>query len=317
MDKTTTAAQRLSFSTKEPKLQIAWDSTSLGALKRCPRYYEYNIVLGYRTRGENIHFSFGSFYNNSLVTYNKLRAQKVDHQSALLQTLRYAMTVTWDQTLKRPWVSDLPMKTRETLIRSIIWYLDKFENDPCETVVLESGQSAVELSFRFHIDEVSYTDEAYLLCGYLDRFVDFTGTNWIMDWKTTKSALDEKYFAEYTPNNQVSQYSFAGKIIGGNAIKGVIIDAVQLGVTFSRFQRGQIARTDRQLEEWLKDSLIFIRQNETYVQNNYWPQNDAVCGLYGGCPYRTICSKSPELRPQFLEALYVKSFWDPLVTREI
>lgn len=308
----------MSFSQIEPNLQLGWDSTSLGALKRCPRYYQYNIIQGYVTRGQNVHLAFGSFYNNALVTYNQSRAKGISHEDAVLAAVRYALTVTWDNELNRPWVSDIPAKTRETLIRTVIWYLDKFADDPCQTIVLKTGESAVELSFRLEIGETSnLTGEFYLLCGYLDRLVDFTDSYWIMDWKTTKSALDEKYFSEYTPNNQVSQYSFAGKIISGKGIKGVIIDAAQLGVTFSRFQRSQINRTDPQLEEWLRDSLTFIKQNETYVAQNYWPQNDTVCGLYGGCPYRVICSKSPELRPQFLEALFTKRLWDPLVMREI
>ena len=235
-----------------------------------------------------------------------------------MDAVRYAMKATWNTELNRPWTSDLPAKTRETLIRSVIWYLAKFEDDPCETDILPDGSAAVELSFRLYIEHDSHlTGESYLLCGYLDRKVHFAGTGWITDWKSTKSALDEKYFAEYTPNTQVSQYSFAANIIGGEQIKGVIIDAVQLGVTFSRFQRSQITRTPKQLEEWLYDTLITIRQNETYVENDHWPMNDAACGMYGGCPYRSICSISPELRQQHLDKLYTRRIWDPLVTREI
>ncbi len=318
MDKTTTAEIRLSFSQIVPKLQLAWDSTSLNSLKRCPRYYQYNIVEGYVSRLENVHLRFGSEYNNALVIYDKARAAGAEHDDAVLAAIRYALTATWDETLGRPWASDLPVKTRETLIRSIVWYFDKFADDPFVTQRLGDDVAAVEVPFRFYIDEdATLTGEPYLLCGYLDKLVNWSGSGWIVDKKTTKSPLDEKYFNEYTPNTQVSQYSFAGHVIGGEHIKGVIIDAVQLGVTFSRFQRSQITRTPSQLEEWLKDSLTFIRQNEQYVKANYWPQNDAVCGLYGGCPYRAICSKSPDVRQPHLNALYAKRKWDPLVTREI
>lgn len=318
MDKTTTAATRLSFSQIAPKHQLAWDSTSLSALKRCPRYYQYAIVEGYTGRVANVHLSFGSFYNDSLVTYNKGRAAGLAHEEALLGAVRYALTVTWNENLGRPWTSDLPTKTRETLLRSVIWYLEQFAEDSCVTDIMPDGKSAVELSFRLHLEvDSQLTGEPYLLCGYLDRKVTFCGYSWIMDWKTSQRALDEKYFAEYTPNTQVSQYSFAGRIVGGEQIKGVIIDAAQLGVTFTRFQRSQIGRTDAQLEEWLHDSLTFIRQNETYVANNYWPQNDAVCGLYGGCPFRPICSLTPDLRQQHIDALFSKRMWDPLLMREV
>ena len=318
MDKTTTASYRLSFSTQIPKLQLAWDSTSLGALKRCPRYYEYNIIEGYVHRSESVHLRFGSEYNNALVTYNKERAKGLEHEEALLLAVRYALTHTWDEKLGRPWVSDEPTKTRETLVRSVIWYLDKFADDPFQTIVFATGEAAVELPFRIDIDEASgLTGESYLLCGYLDRFVDFQGDAWITDWKSSKYALDDRYFARYTPDNQVSQYDFAGAIMGPRPIKGVVIDAVQLGVTFSRFQRAQITRTPAMREEWLRDSLYVIRQNEQYVADNYWPMNDTSCEKYGGCTYRAICSASPELRKVHLDAMFHKRMWDPLVEREI
>ena len=318
MDKTTLSGVRLSFSQMLPNHQLAYDSTSLGALKRCPRYYQYNIILGYITRGESVHLRFGFEYNNALVTYAKCRAKGQDHETATLSAVRYALEHTWDQTLGRPWTSDEPTKTRETLIRSVIWYLDKFEDDPMQTLVLANGEAAVELPFRIHIDiDSGLTGESYLLCGYLDRKVEFAGGAWITDWKSTKYALDEKYFQRYSPDNQVSQYAFAGIMIGSEPIKGVVIDAVQLGVTFSRFQRSQIGRTPSQLEEWLYDSMHYIRQNESYVKNGYWPQNDTSCEKYGGCPYRQVCSASPEIRPQLLKQLYHQRSWDPLVVREI
>lgn len=317
MDKTTTSSVRLSFSRLHPKHQIAWDSTSLGALKRCPQYYEYNIIEGYVTRSENAHLRWGSEYNNALVTYHKCRAKGQCKEEATLSALRYALTHTWDETLRRPWTSDEPTKTRETLVRSVVWYLDQFRDDSLETLVLSDGEAAVELPFRVHLDMDSHlTGEPYMLCGYLDRKVEFDGS-WITDWKSTKYQLDEKYFEKYSPDNQVSAYSFAGTMIGHTAIKGVIIDAVQLGVTFARFQRGQIPRTPQVLEEWAEDAMIFIRQNESYVEANHWPKNDVSCHLYGGCVYRKICSAIPELRPRLLEGLFHKRSWDPLIVREI
>ena len=311
-------APRLSFSKLNPWLQIAWDSTSLGALKRCPRYYQYNIIEGYSGVGESPHLRFGSEYNNALVTYHKAKAQGQDHEAATLIALRYALEHTWDDVLGRPWTNDEPTKNRETLIRSVVWYLDKFAEDPMETDVLASGEPAVELSFRIDTEvESGLTEEHYLLCGYLDRKVNFAAAQWITDFKTTKGALDERYFAQYSPNNQVSQYAFAGAIISHTPIAGIIIDAAQIGVTFTRFQRAQIPRTQPQLEEWFSDAMVYIKQNETYVENNYWPMNDTSCTQYGGCQFQAVCSASPSIRQKHLDALFVKRVWDPLVIREI
>lgn len=318
MDKTTTSEERESFSKLNPKHQLAWDSTSLGALKRCPRYYQYNIIEGHSSRQEKVDLRFGSEYNNALVIYNKTRAEGKDHEAGVLSALRYALAQTWDQVLNRPWASSHPIKNRETLIRTIIWYLDRFEDDSCETFILSTGEPAVELPFRLYLQiDSSLTGEPYLLCGYLDRLVTLMDKTWITDKKTTKHMLNEDYFKQYSPNNQISQYSLAGTLICPTPIAGIIIDAAQVAVTFSRFQRSQITRTKAQLEEWLEDAVSYIRQNETYVQNNHWPMNDTTCDMYGGCPYREVCSASPELRPQLLTGLFQKRTWDPLIVREI
>jgi hypothetical protein len=311
-------ASRLSFSRHNPRHQIAWDSTSLGSLKRCPRYYQYNIIEGYSSSAESPHLRFGTEYNNALVTYHKAKALGHNHELATLSALRYLLTQTWDTALNRPWTSDEPTKNRETLVRSVLWYLDKFADDSMETDLLTNGEPAVELSFRINTEvESQITGEHYVLCGYLDRKVNFNGGQWITDFKSTKGALDERYFAQYSPNNQVSQYAFAGAIISNVPISGIIIDAVQVGVTFSRFQRATIPRPQAILEEWFHDSMIYIRQNETFVANNYWPQNDTACSQYSGCQFRPICAASPGLRQKHLDALFHRRIWDPLVIREI
>src|SRR5580698_9044747 len=252
MDKTTTASTRLSFSPEKPNHQLAWDSTSLGSLKRCPRYYYYNIVEGYVGRAESVHLRFGSEYNNAIVTYHKCRAAGQTDEEATLSALRYALEHTWDNVLNRPWTSDEPTKNRETLIRSIIWYLDRFADDPLETLRLANGEAAVELPFRLHLEQTSaLTGEEYLLCGYLDRVVTFQGLTWITDFKTSKYALDANYFKNWSPSTQMSQYDFAGSIIMPSSIGGVIVDAAQLGVTFTRNQRGNATRTPALREEWV------------------------------------------------------------------
>jgi len=307
---------RLSFSATYLHHQIAWDSTSLGLLKECPRKYEYNILKGHVSHGDNPHLKFGTEFHSAIENYHYCTAFGLDHDTALKSALRQALIMTWNDALGRPWASDEPTKTRETLIRSIVWYLDQFINDPCETVIQFDGLPAVELSFRFEIDLKSgLTNEPYILCGHLDRVVTFQDQRWITDVKTTKTQLSPEYFLRYSPDNQMSLYSTAGVIVFDESIAGLIVDAGQIGVTFSRFQRQPIRRTKSQLSEWLKDTELWIKAAERYATDNYWPMNDKSCGLYGGCPYRQVCGASPEIRPKLLQSLYDQRSWDPLQIR--
>ena len=47
--------------------------------------------------------------------------------------------------------------------------------------------------------------------------------------------------------------------------------------------------------------------------------NDTACDKFGGCKFRSICSKSPQVREQFLRSDFVKleekDQWNPLKSR--
>jgi hypothetical protein len=305
-----------SFSLKLPTLQIAWDSTSLSALKRCPRLYEYSIVRGYTGRRENIHFAFGIWFHAALEFYDRAKAKGVPHNAALDETVRRALIATWNFKLNRPWTSEEPTKTRETLIRAIVWYLDKFgENDTMQTIIFADGEPAVEKSFRFEVGLRSHlTDEEYLLCGHIDRLTHFNDRIWIQDRKTTKFALNDNYFDMYSPDNQVSLYILAGQVVYPEPIRGFVIDAVQTLVEGNRFQRGEVTRTPSQLDEWVRDLQYWLRQAEVFAHDNYWPQNDKACY---GCEFRKVCGASPEVREPLLRGLFEQRVWDPLQTREV
>lgn len=310
--------RRLSFSEKIPLLQLAWDSTSLGELKTCPRKYYYSILCGYITHGDNVHQVFGLIYHSALEAYDRERAAGASHDAALLKAFRLALTLTWNSELQRPWTSDDNYKNRDTLLRSIVWYCDQFADDPFTVIVSEDGAAQVELSFRFELDLKSrLTEETFLLCGHKDKRGTFNGRRWVGDHKTTKSFLNQDYFEKYSPDNQISLYALSEQILEKEPSSGVIIDAAQIAVNFSRFQRQIITRTESQLAEWLTDAQYYIRQAENFVESNYWPMNDKSCNAWGGCPYRKVCSAAPEIRQTLLDTMYSRRSWDPLQTREV
>src|SRR6267142_97765 len=77
-----------SFSKLVPGLQLAWDSTSFGALKRCARYYELGIMRGYAPRAESVHLVFGIEFHAALELYDRLRTDGLEHEPALLRVLK-------------------------------------------------------------------------------------------------------------------------------------------------------------------------------------------------------------------------------------
>lgn len=325
----------------DSKIQWIWDSTSLGWFKECPKKYEYYMIRGLVPKGDSVHLKFGILYHSSLEAYDKARAEGKDHEEATRAAVWKALIDSYG------WVSDHPAKNRENLIRSVIWYVEQFQDDPAQTVILADGKPAVELTFKMELDfgpskssgfkvaegvdtkgislkpgAVNYsvstpvpTYSNYVLSGHIDRLVNFMGGVYVTDRKTSGSTLYQGYFDQYTPHNQMSLYSVAAKVIWSTPVKGVLIDAVQIAVGFSRFSRGFAYRTDAMLEEWLEDTKHILRYAEHCATDNYWPRNDTACHKFGGCPFRKICSRDDSVREVFLASDYEHRPWNPLQVR--
>src|SRR5215471_9809823 len=112
------------------KLQYAWDSTSLTWLKECPRKYQYSMIDGYQSKMKSIDLDFGSAYHSGIELYEHCRQAGDDHDTALSEVVLAALRST------RTWTNDDPNKNRETLLRSLIWYLEEFHEDNAKTLVL-------------------------------------------------------------------------------------------------------------------------------------------------------------------------------------
>lgn len=324
MNDITLTAPNPSFSTLNPNLQLYWDSVSYNALCTCARFYQYSIIWGFTLDGPgNVHFEFGILLHSAAETYDRARAAGADHESALLSAFRWAVENTWDHNLKRPWVTDEPTKTRNTLLRTVVWYLDHYKDENLKTHILPDGRPAVELPFRFNLNQISPTGdfkspdgEDYYYCGYLDKVVSWNVELWIRDIKTTKYELDDNYFIQYTPNNQVSGYSVAGSVVLHENVDGMIIDGIQVQVNGSKFRRKQIPRSKDTLEEWLRGFWYKIKEAERYAIDDEYPMNPKSCGFgRNQCQFRPVCSAEPNERLDMLNNFYKRHVWNPLEPR--
>lgn len=291
-------------------IQYAWDATSIEYLKRCPRLYQYVMIEGQQSNEENVHLRFGAEFHTAMHQYQLVVADGIAHDEAVFHTIRELFYRVED------WNPDHKYKNRFFLIRSVVRYLDKYVDDAAKTVIQSNGKPAVELSFAFELDYGPTEDQPYVLCGYLDRLVDFQGSIFVMDHKTTTTTPSAYYWNQFEPNTQMTLYTLAGKVIFQTDIKGVIIDSGQLMIDDTRFTRGITYRTQDQLEEWLVDLKYWLAKAKEFAEDNYWPMNDSACDKYGGCKFREICSKSPSVRERFLKGDFKQEkIWNPLIPR--
>lgn len=303
-------------------VQWAWDATSLELAMTCQRKYYYNMILGVRAKGKSVHLIFGGLYATALENFYKYRALGQDIPTATRKVVHEALIESWEHDRDEqgnrlpdtghPVHFDDTKKTRPNLIRTIVWYIEQFAEeteDGIKTYHLQNGEPAVELSFAIEVSD------DLVLCGHLDRVVDFGGHLYVMDQKTTGGTVGTYFFDQFALSNQMSLYSWAGQSILSAPIRGVIIDAAQIAVNFTRFERGITARSKDRLEEWFDTAHYVIDQTRRNTDEGHFPMNTTACGNYGGCEFRTLCSRSPSVRENFLKSDYADHNWDPIQRR--
>jgi hypothetical protein len=292
--------------------QYAWDSTSYGWLVECPRKYYLAMQEGWRSKNTNVHLIWGQIFQKADEVFTKAKAEGASHDEALRSAVLCALQLSW------PWPYSHTVKTREALIRSIVWYQDNRRDDAFKTVILASGKPAVELSFRLEVTPNN------ILCGHLDKLGEFSGANYFKDVKTTGSTISAYFFEKFDLDVQMDIYSFASKIIYKTPVQGGIIDGVQVAVGWSKDARGFTYRTNDQLDEFLEQYLWHTSTYLDEVEKAKWPMNKKAC-LNGrsddptkeatGCVFRGICSKSPQVRDEYLKSNFEKRHWNPLEVR--
>lgn len=294
-------------------LQFAWDSSSLELAMACPRKYYYRMIANITPRDSSVHLIFGGIYAKALETFYRLRAQGVSYESSLQSVIRLALNLSWDRETNQPVVFESSAKTRSTLIRSIVWYLEEFgveDDSPITTAYLSNGAPAVELSFALEFaDDLIY-------CGHIDRVVEYMGAKYWLDNKTTGSALTSYLFGRYTMSSQFMGYTWAGQTILHSPIRGGIIDAAHIAVGATNFARQPITYTAERIEEWHDNARDIISLMRSYTAERKFPMNLASCENYGGCPYKILCSTSPSIRDNYAQSNFVPAIWDPLTPRE-
>lgn len=315
-------------------VQFAWDSVSLSSILSCPRRYQYQIIDGMVSSNPNfaIALVFGIQFHSGLQYYHENKAAGQDHETAMLNMVKRLLAEDATQSLPRD--SDVEalasaqpdpdeaeddginlrnskIRTVYYLFRALIWYLDQYEEDAFKTLIGLTGKPAVETSFRVPLPiDIEGTD--LILCGHIDRAIDFNDKLYVSDYKTTKS-LTRQFFDMFDLSHQMSGYNLAGQIIFKEPVKGIIVDGIALQVGQVKFHRHTTSRTAGQIDEYLKLLQHASRLAIAYAEQDYYPMNTASCYF---CEFKTACRQPPEYRDRFLKMHWKQEpGWNPLRNR--
>jgi len=312
------------------QIQFAWDSVSLTSFLSCQRRYKYLVLDGLvpKNPGYAIALEFGILFHSALETYHKAKACDRDHAEAV------QATACW--LVEQPAFKALPtdeeidelkaktddeddgitlrnskIRTRYHLMRSVIWYLEHYIDDPLHTLIMPSGKPAVELSFRIPLP-VQVGGHEMILCGHIDRAVEFEGGLWASDYKTTKS-LTRQFFDMFDLSHQMTGYTVAGNVILEKPISGVWIDGIALQVGGVKLARAPTKRSPGQVKEYFELLTDVGERAERAYDIGHYPMNTASCYF---CDFKDVCKQAPEFRERYINMWYDrKPGWNPLRNR--
>jgi hypothetical protein len=287
----------ITFQKFEGNIQRVWDPSSLDSFHRCPRYYKYSVLDRLRTKGDAV-TGFGTLLHDSVEQYDRARVEGKPWAEAVQLAVAHAMKTSRNFRTEAAGFTGKGQneRTRETLVRAIVWYCDQFRDDKMTTAVLPDGTAALEVRFEVPIEGTEYR-----LSGRLDKLAWLNDSLYVIERKTTAKTLGPWYFDFYNPNTQVTAYIWAARQFLGLPVEGVIIEAFQTAVSFTRIGRGMCTRTADQLAEFERDMKIYIEHAEKFARDEYWPMNESACGNYGGCKFRPVCARPAHMRQAWLD----------------
>ena len=279
------------------------DYSAASTLHACSRKFQYQYEQGLRPKGgDPAYLHGGSAFHEALHS---------------LYTLRWDLGAAMD-ALRAGWgdfITPRVGKHAYLTLGHLELVLERYFEDRTQNpTALEKG--AIEGAERLHAEDAIVFDwpgkDGRLLRvgGKIDLPTMLAGERFIVDHKTTTSWLNNWWFAErFTLGHQFRVYGAAMKALTGETYSGAYVNGIYIGekatdppeawkkrqsVPNSLF--GPISFSEEMLEEtwdWM-DSAHALK--EMHESRGHWPQNEAACGLYGGCQFKVLCERTPKVR---------------------
>jgi hypothetical protein len=98
-------------------------------------------------------------------------------------------------------------------------------------------------------------------------------------------------------------------------VNNIIVNKIGFQKTLKpeeKFQRHTLSYSNDQLEEWVSNSVWWIKFALGCVQEKFYPANYTSCDKYSGCVYREVCKASKSIREFKLHSLFEEraGVWD-------
>ena len=312
-----------------------YDNTRVSSFRTCPRSYMFRHMLHWTPKSKSFALTFGSGWHEGMdVIWREISKDTDMDATELAKLAMEGFMEAWKGDghpgiddmnfgIDQPWGFRSPM----TALEMYLEYIDERRN------FFKNDFELVDIERPFAVP-LSPTDDSLFYVGRLDKTFRSRGKLYIGEHKTTTAYKKDgpfmyAFLESFSPNSQVDGYMFGGRMIYGEKLKGIMVDAALVHKTIhDAFRFIPVERQFAQLDAWLWETHYQIDQIEANITayeeaepgNDYlaaFPKNTTSCANYGGCIYRGLCKmwanpKGKECPPGFKEEK-----WSPFEKLEL
>lgn len=279
------------------KRVIAVDSQMLEGIQTCSRYYNYAFVRHITTHKSKFYLDRGTLLHSILSEY-------------------YSNGKNMDNAISKSWIESAELTLTgeevEEVHNNLRDYAEHYSSDRWEALTDTEGQPLIERVAT----KILFEDENFMFVyqGVIDLQICIAGMSLpdglvIVDHKSTnrRSALIDL-------NNQFIGYCW---MTGCQRIIKNEIGFQKSLKPHERFVRHLLSYEATRIEEWVENSIHWLKQLVFCHEADIWPMNLTSCSKWssfltgGGCMMIDVCTATPDFREYKLERDYkIREPWD-------
>lgn len=272
-------------------------ASSLGTIQSCETQYKYGHMMRLVPRTAERALDFGGLVHYMLRPYYfstiPPEFRKGNHYKHVFEPLFRmnrgdVIQACVEIGRLKSLTSDLSADDRMAAIDAFIKYTDYYRGENLRAIEVEQPFSKL----LYDDDEL-----AILYEGIVD-LIALLGNSPVPKVIDHKTGGRDRHMPE--TNNQINGTCWA---FGVNQF---VINKI-LQVKDTPYRRVDYYVGPEQKEDWVRDSIHYVKRMIHYIDSNYYPMNRNSCGSFGGCRYLRVCKVPYTARETMLEGLFKKS----------
>lgn len=300
------------MTTERPPFPAVLDNSMMSRFRACPQKFYLEHMLNWKSKTPNVDLHAGGAYAHGLEAARRSYYEQGEPADIAMAKGMKALIEAYGEF-------ECPEDSPKSLIRmcgALEYYFDRYPLASEEAVPsqISPDRKGIEFSFAEPLPILHpETANPIIYCGRMDQVVDFAGSRYGEDDKTTKQ-LGGTWPRQWDLRAQFTGYCW-GCQQGGIPISGFLVRGVSVLKTKYDTLQALTYRHPFMIQRWLDQLVRDVQRMIKCWEEGYWDWNlDDACTSYGGCTFRKVCmSEDPA---PWLEIDFEKRRYDPQLRKE-